>query len=324
MKKTLLAVSALAAFSAFSAFSTNASAEKREGIAACGNIDVSASATCVAEVEGGCTAKCTPVSFQAACAAKVDFSGCEGSCNVDVEASCTGSCQGSCEAECTAKPAEFTCEGQCKGSCTADCSGQCAGEAAGSEARANCEGSCQAGCKGRCEGSCKATPPSADCKAKCEGSCSGSCKAKANASCDIQCTGSAVAKCTADLKGGCTARCSQPQGALYCDGQYMDQDGNAETCINALKAQLNVKYSASGNAECSGGECKAEGEAAASCGTIAGSRAVGGEFALGAGLLGLAFGVSRIRRRKLAPAAHVGRRIEGVSRTHRAPDAFVR
>jgi hypothetical protein len=103
----------------------------------------------------------------------------------------------------------------------------------------------------------------------------------------------------------------------------MDKGGNAQDCINALNAYLTSKVdvSASGTASCSGASCEAEGEAAASCGTIAGSRAVGGEFAFGAGLLGLVFGVSRsLRRKKLARRRCTARRRP----CSRARGAFVR
>ena len=304
MKTTLLAVSAFAAFTAFATFSETAAAapDGKTGLAACGDIDVSANATCTAEIEGGCTAKCTPVSFEAACEAKVNFTGCEIKCTAEASAECTGSCGGTCEAQCSAKPGEFSCQGNCEASCGGTCDTDCEAKAGDGKAKADCRASCKASCGGRCEGSCKSTPPTADCKAKCEGSCSGSCKTKANASCDYEkCHGSVVAQCTSELQGGCTTKCSEPKGALFCDGQYMDKGGNAEDCIAALKAQLNitVTYSASASGECKAGECKGAAEASAGCGTIAGTRSLGGEFVFGAGLLGLALGVSRsLRRRK--------------------------
>lgn len=304
MKKTLLAVSALAAFSAFSAFAGTASAtpDGKTGLAACGDIEVSAQAKCEAVVTGGCDAKCTPLSAEAKCTAELEVKGCtKATCNVEIDASCTGSCNTSCEADCTAKGGSITCQGNCEGTCQADCDGTCNAKGGDGKAQADCKASCKSSCSGRCEGSCKSTPPSADCKAKCEGSCSGSCQAKANASCEIDCRAELAAECTTRISGGCKVKCEQPEGAVVCDGQYIDQGNNAQDCINALKAQLNFQATASGDAKCANGKCEAEGEAAASCGTIAGSRAVGGEFALGAGLLGLAFGLSRsLRRKKLA------------------------
>src|SRR3954449_5701414 len=69
------------------------------GIEACGNIDVKANATCELDTSGGCTARCTPVSFEAQCSADLEVD-CKGSCNVSASATCTASCNvDSCVAE---------------------------------------------------------------------------------------------------------------------------------------------------------------------------------------------------------------------------------
>src|SRR3954465_11855944 len=57
----------------------------------CGKIHVEANATCQLEVEGGCEAHCTPVSFEAACAAEAQVT-CQGQCNIDAKLDCTASC----------------------------------------------------------------------------------------------------------------------------------------------------------------------------------------------------------------------------------------
>lgn len=235
-----------------------------KGIAACGNIDVKASAQCKAEVSGGCTAQCTPVHFEAACSATVDVSKCTGSCNVKAEASCTATCQGSCETKCNGDPS-ISCSGACALDCDASCDSQCSGEAAGSKAQADCKASCQGSCHGRCEASCKVNPP--DCKTKCESACNGSCEAKVNAKCDIDCSKAVVAECSAKLEGGCKTQCEQPNGAVFCDGQYVDAGNNLADCEAALNAWLkaHVDVSARGSASCSGSSCQAEGEASASC-----------------------------------------------------------
>jgi MYXO-CTERM domain-containing protein len=71
-------------------------------------------------------------------------------------------------------------------------------------------------------------------------------------------------KCQADLEGGCKVQCSDPKGAIFCDGQYVDSGGNLEKCADALNAILNLKFEASASAECSGNECSAEAKASAS------------------------------------------------------------
>jgi hypothetical protein len=69
------------------------------------------------------------------------------------------------------------------------------------------------------------------------------------------------------MQGGCTARCESPDGALFCNGQYVDTGDHLDKCIASLEAALNIKVKgyASGNAECSGASCTAEAEAGVSC-----------------------------------------------------------
>jgi hypothetical protein len=230
------------------------------GIDACGDIDVRASATCKVETSGGCTAQCTPLSFEASCAAKLDVQ-CKGQCNASATVDCQGSCKADCSGKCSADPGSLDCSANCQASCEGDCSGKCSSSGNQSECEASCKGSCSSSCSAQCTG----TPPSATCDAKCDASCKGSCSAEANVDCQISCQSKGYASCKADLQGGCTAKCSQPSGALFCDGQYVDTGDNLQKCIDALNAILNVKVSASGSAECSGNECSAQGKASASC-----------------------------------------------------------
>lgn len=224
------------------------------GLADCGNIDVKANAQCEVFVEGGCTAKCEPVSFTAACQGQ-----CSGSCTAQASASCTADCSGSCSGECNANPGNYS----CSASCEADCSGSCGGSCSGKANAAECQASCKATCQGECGASCEGTPPSATCEAKCDASCQGSCKGEANIDCQASCQGS----CSANLQGGCKARCESPDGALFCNGQYVDTGDHLDKCIAALEAtlQIKVKGYARGDAECSGGSCTAEAEAGVSC-----------------------------------------------------------
>ena len=52
------------------------------GPEACGGIELSAIGECHFEFDGGCSAKCEPLRFQAAC---------DGQCNASLDASCTSS-----------------------------------------------------------------------------------------------------------------------------------------------------------------------------------------------------------------------------------------
>lgn len=281
-------VFAAAAAAAVSLFTVS---EARAGIEACNNIEVSANAQCQLQTEGGCTAQCTPVKMEVACAAKLETQ-CSGECKASFDASCTASCKGDCSGQCTANPGSLDCSASCQGRCEADCSGKCAS----SGNKTECEASCKATCGGTCDAQCTGTPPSASCEAKCEASCKGSCQAKANMDCQISCQSKGYASCKTQLEGGCKAKCSEPKGALFCDGQYVDTGNNLQNCIDALNAYLKVKVSASGSAECANGECNAEGKASASCAAAPGEGALSPIF-LGAGVAAIAAGVIRRRKR---------------------------
>lgn len=261
-------------------------------LADCGNIDVSANANCKVLAMGGCTAQCTPVNVSAACDAKLQVS-CSGQCNVSADVMCTTSCNGSCMTQCNADPPKFDCEAQCNGQCATDCMGQCSASAD----MAQCSASCKANCSATCSGQCKGSPPSASCMAKCQGCCGGSCTAKVNAKCQIDCSAMGHAQCQVDVTGGCKAQCSKPEGAIFCDGKYVDVGGNLNKCMQALNAVLNVKVDASGS--CANGSCM--GQASASCGSIApGEPAIGGTGVIvGAAVTALALARRRRRRTTL-------------------------
>ncbi len=232
------------------------------GLESCGNINVKAEAKCTVETSGGCTAKCTPVSVQAACEGKAVVS-CDGECTGSVDATCTGSCESDCSAKCTVNPGTYSCAGSCEGSCNTDCEATCEAQASGGTASADCKAHCGANCNAKCSASCSGTPPTADCSAKCKSSCSGKCEAKVTGKCQVDCQAKFDSvKCQADLKGGCDVQCSDPKGAIFCDGQYVDSGGNLSKCADALNALLNLKFEATGSAsaECDGGTCSAEAE----------------------------------------------------------------
>lgn len=227
------------------------------GIDACNDIDVSASADCTLVAEGGCEVQCEPTRFTAACAGKLTTQ-CEGRCTATAEASCTGSCKGDCRAQCEANPASFDCRGSCSATCDADCDGRCGGDS-------SCQAACQANCSAKCDAQCEGTPPSATCEGRCQASCNGSCEAKASAECQIDCQSELEGSCKAELEGGCKSQCRKPEGALFCDGQYVDVGDNLQRCIDALNAYLNVKVRGSASAECANGQCTAQAEGSASC-----------------------------------------------------------
>jgi MYXO-CTERM domain-containing protein len=258
------------------------------GLEACGNINVSAQAKCEVKAQGGCTVQCEPIRFEAACSARLETS-CRGQCNASADVSCEGSCTGSCKGQCDVDPGSLDCSANCKGTCEADCSGKCSA----SNNQGECQASCKATCGGSCDAQCTGTPPTATCEAKCQASCKGSCSGKANIDCQVQCQSSGYASCKAELEGGCKGKCTQPEGALFCDGQYVDTGNNLKNCIDALEAALHIEVS--GKAECSGNQCNAEGTASASCATAPeGGPLHAGFLAAGLGVLGAAL----LRRRR--------------------------
>ena len=273
MRKIFAPVLAVALSAAFLGFASPANADF---VSSCG-IDISAGANCEMRVSGGCTASCEPINFTAQC---------DVGCNVSATVMCTTSCEASCNASCMVNPPTF----DCKASCSADCDASCGATCTGSRDTDSCRSGCKASCGTKCDAKCSATPPSADCSAKCKASCSGSCEADVNMSCQVD--------CQTMLTGGCTTACTKPDGALFCDGQYVDVGDKLDQCVADLKKlfQIEVTGYAKGDAQCSGNTCTAEGEAGFSC---AQSGTGAGESSNALGMLGAiaAFGLALSRRK---------------------------
>ena len=287
MRTSLAPIFAAAALAAAATFGFASSADAAN-LSACGNIELAANAKCEMRVEGGCVASCEPVSFRVQCAADL-YVGCNGQCNAQVEASCTASCQAGCQAECQVDPGAFECSASCRADCGASCDARCAAD----PNSAQCAASCEATCGGECDARCEATPPSADCEAQCQACCTGSCDAKANIDCQIDCQADGFVSCESELKGGCEVACQKPDGALFCDGQYVNVGDQIDQCVAQLESLLQIKVEgyASGNAQCSDGRCTAEGEAGVSCAQSPGNTSSGAAAILGAiAAFGLALG----------------------------------
>lgn len=234
-------------------------------LGACGNIHVEAMATCeVVAPSADCVAMCTPLSVRAACAAKLEAD-CNGGCDEVPSVDCQGECGASCSARCDdLEPGEFDCQADC----SADCSGRCEGSCETSEDAARCEASCTASCDAECEGSCDVELPEADCEAGCEASCEGSCDVDANLDCQVDCQAEGFADCETEVEGGCEVACEGNEGALFCDGEYVDHGNNLEECIDALEAALNLKVESHAEASCEGNRCEAQAAAKISSGGV--------------------------------------------------------
>lgn len=268
-------------------------AEAQANLDACKNINVEAGAECeVIPPTANCDVACEDFSVQAACAAELKAS-CNGQCNLDASVQCMGGCDVDCRAECMANPGEFNCFAYCQGECSGKCEGECKAGAEG----ANCRASCEATCSGECNAGCKIRPPTVDCNADCRASCQASCKAEANFDCQVDCQADGYVDCEARVTGGCKADCMTQQGALFCDGYYVDTDNNLEMCVDALQSLLEaeVNYMGEYNGECANGKCTASAKASASCSALPGS---GPASASSFGLVLMGLAIYRVRRRR--------------------------
>jgi hypothetical protein len=268
------------------------------GIEACGNINIEANAECTVELEGGCEALCTPVKVEAACAGELEVD-CRGQCDVEAQASCTATCSvGTCVADCNIDPPSFNCSAECNLQADANCSAEC--QANGN--RSECEASCKATYSASCDSSCERTPGSASCQAKCEASCAADCSAKANVDCQVSCQSRGYVDCKARVQGGCEVACREPEGAIFCDGQYVDDGGNLQACADAIREAVDIQVETSGSAEsdCAGNTCSgsAEGTASASCAIAQAPREADNSGALLALLAAVSVTVARLRRGK--------------------------
>jgi hypothetical protein len=281
MMRTIGNVGALLGFVA--AVGALAPEPARAGIGACGDIHVEAEAMCEVVAPGiECEGMCEPLSVRAACAASL-AADCRGECPELPSVECSGSCMGGCEAECTnLEPGEF----DCQGSCEADCGGRCAASCNANEDRAGCEASCQGSCGASCEGHCNVELPEADCMAHCEASCEGSCEADANFECQVDCQAMGQADCEADVSGGCDVQCQGEEGALFCDGQYVDHGNNLDECLAALREGLDIEVQA-----------EASGMASAELSSDCAAARPGAARAPGAGLAWSLLAVSVLARR---------------------------
>jgi uncharacterized protein (TIGR03382 family) len=97
------------------------------------------------------------------------------------------------------------------------------------------------------------------------------------------------------------ARCQTPRGFVRCRDEFVDNNGNAQACLDAIEQWKSaIHLSASGSASCSNGVCNAQGEASCHCATPSQSGAIDDASALfGAGALGIGIVLRRRRRAEM-------------------------
>jgi hypothetical protein len=272
-----------------------APAQADADLGACGQIDLRAQAQCtVVPPSAQCETMCTPVSVRASCSAKLAAS-CDGQCSQLPSVDCNTKCTAGCKADCMLDPGKF----DCKVDCQTDCDGQCAAGCSSKSNKTECMASCSGACSVSCDKQCDVQLPKADCDAECKASCDGSCKVNTNLDCQIECQAKGYVKCEADVTGGCKTRCQSKEGALFCDGNFVDTGDKLQDCVEGLKAVLDAHVMASGtsSSSCTGDACmaSAKGKVSTNCSVShLGERA---SAAPGFLLLGLA-ALLRARRRK--------------------------
>jgi len=292
-KNGLIATCALAWVTVFAAIPSPAAAD----LSACGDIDVKVQAQCEVIPPGAtCESMCTPVAIRATCSAKLAAQ-CQANCSKLPSVSCTGQCVAGCMGDCDVDPGKFDCNVSCK----ADCDGRCMAGCNSSQDKNTCTASCEGACSVSCKKKCDVQLPMADCQAACQASCDGSCQVDSNLQCQVDCQSQGYASCETQVTGGCKVSCQRTEGALFCDGNYVDDGDRLQQCIDALKATLNahVQAQSSGQAGCDAGKCQAHGQASVktNCSVVH----IGAREPFGFAAFGLAGALSSLRYRRRRP-----------------------
>jgi hypothetical protein len=81
------------------------------------------------------------------------------------------------------------------------------------------------------------------CTTKCSGGC--------NKSATTTCKGGCETECTEQLKGACNTKCTTTEGALFCDGQFIDTGSTIKDCVTEIEGQGTVVVDKGGDAICS-------------------------------------------------------------------------
>ena len=242
----------------------------------CGKFDFSnGSFNCKIEVEGGCSANCTPLKFEA---------GCTGGCTATATMDCTGACGTQCVASCD--PAKLDCYAGCHAECDEPVKQKCIADHPNDDCVNLSVAQCDIHCNAQCDVATDTT-----CAEHCQTCCTGGCNTQVNYDCDYA--------CFAELQGGCDVQCEKPDGALFCNGQYVYAQ-DIEACITYLSEQgITVDVSARGTVTCDLNGCDGEGSAAAGFCSVSkpGLESVAAS-GMSLGVLGIALGLASRRRRR--------------------------
>jgi hypothetical protein len=195
------------------------------GSTPCGNFDFTSGISCKIEVSGGCTANCSPLRFEAACT---------GMCTATSDTTCVNNCGTTCVAMCN--PAALDCFAGCHGECDQPTIDACKQKHPTDDCATTAKAQCDVHCKDSCQ-----IPPNS-CAEHCNKCCTGSCTTQVNFDCDFS--------CFADVQGGCNVQCQKPEGAIFCNGQFVHAS-DVTACIAYLATQgIKVDVSAQGMVGC--------------------------------------------------------------------------
>jgi hypothetical protein len=236
----------------------------------CGRFDFQSGISCQIKVSGGCSADCSPLNFEAACT---------GGCSGTATTMCVDDCGIQCVAMCD--PAALDCFAGCHGECDEPTVTECKQKHPNDDCAATAKAQCDVHCKDSC-----AIPPS-DCSEHCNKCCTGSCTTQVNFDCDFS--------CFVDVQGGCDVQCQKPEGAIFCNGQYVHAS-DVEACIAYLAQQgISVDASARGSLTCDLAGCHEAGSTSTKgCSASAARTGAGGMGAIAVVLAALL--ASRRRR----------------------------
>jgi MYXO-CTERM domain-containing protein len=119
----------------------------------------------------------------------------------------------------------------------------------------------------------------------------------------VQCQETSFDTCKTDYESTCKTQCSQPTGALFCNGSYVDVGNSLTDCVDALNAvltsKIDISITGSGSTTCSGNECTSTGTTTTKA-TCAASPmpAPGGPLAAMATMFALALAGARRRSKR--------------------------
>lgn len=223
-----------------------------EDLGPCGKFDFSEGLSCKLEVSGGCTAKCAPLQVTAAC---------RGGCTATAtQTNCTNNCGTQCIKECN--PGMLDCFVGCHAECDAPVEAKCVEKGGVKDCKAQAQAQCDMHCKDNCK------VPHSSCDEHCTSCCQGSCDTQLNFDCDLS--------CTAKVQANCDVACAKPEGAVFCNGQYVNAT-DIKACVAYLATRnIKVDTSASGSLSCTGTDCTGIGDVkGCSTGTSANGYALG-------------------------------------------------